>query len=441
MRIVDFINSDFKAYVNYDNERNIPHIMDGLKISQRKILYAFLEEIGYGKVVVERAAGRAATKTHYQHGATNMEDVMVHMAQTFPGSNNMNLLNPLGQFGTQMDKESSATRYISTQLNDNFKKLFDADDTAILVKQYSEGDEIEPETYVPKLPLLLINGSKGTGNGFASNILSYKPEDVKEAVQDYLKHGTIKKNLVPWMRGYKGTITKDAATGQVTYMGCLERRNSNTLVITELPPSMNLVKMKGILNKLVDQKFIKGYDNESTEKDGWKIVLDCPRSTAVDTDVSILFNKFKLIERETETLCVWRPGARIKIYKTVEQLLIDWVNFRLEYYEKRRLHLIKKYEDELSWLETKLVFIQFWNENATRLVKYDTDELYIQIEEHVTDVPELVERLLALRISSLSLDQVSALEKAIAAKKDELVATKATTGKTMMTKEVKEIKL
>lgn len=448
MKISNFINTGFKEYCNYDNERSIPHIMDGLKITQRKVLYAFVEHIGYQKIVCDKAGMRAADLTKYHHGATSMIDVLVKMNRDYPGSNNLPLFEKHGQFGTRLIHKASSERYISTKLNDTYKKLFDSSDNFILDKQYDDGDEIEPRFYLPKLPLLLINGSDGTGNGYASTTLQYHVDDVKNAVLEVLSHGLIQTNLTPYINGYYGSISKDHSTGQVTYLGSIERKGANTLIIHELTPSAELAGYKDVLNQLRIEKtgadkdlppLIKDYDNESTE-DEWKFIVEVPRSTMQLSDQELLV-KFKLIERTTENLTVWMPNGKLRKFNTVESLLEEWVRLRLEFYETRRLDQIERLVEETSWLQTKMKFIQHWNRDNTQLIKLNKSALVANIKQNVVSDDEFVARLLSIRISNLAIDEIKELQSEI----DKLTVTINVLGKTtsrkMMTAELKGLKL
>ena len=439
MSIKQFINTAFKDYADYDNNRNIPHLMDGLKISQRKILWTFIKDIGNQEIIVDRAAMRAAAFTFYKHGGQNLYDVITKMAQNFPGSNNVNLLEPNGQFGTRMINDASSPRYIKTKLNDNYKKLFDSEDFDILKPLIDEGEEVEPAFLLPKLPLSLINGSSGVGNGFAATYLQYNPKDIAKAVLDIMKYGEVKTKLTPWIKGFKGVIYKHPETQQVLYSGMVEKVNSNTLVITELPPKYELDGFKKILNALVEEKVIKDYENESTEK-AWRFVIDAPRSVT-SMEIPDLLDLFGLIQKETETLTAWLPDGNIRAYRTIEELLFDWVSYRLDYYETRRLNQIAKLDDEITWLSVKLKFINWWNSKADELVKLKKDDLRSEIMNSVTTHDEFVDRLMNTRIYNLSSDQVQALEDEINALTHEQGIFKAMTNVQIMTDEVKSLKL
>jgi DNA gyrase/topoisomerase IV subunit A len=443
MKIADFINGGFKNYAKYHNDRSLPHLMDGFKVTQRKVVYAFVDHIGYSSIVCDKAGMRAADLSKYHHGAISMIGVLVGMNQDFAGSNNLPLFQKDGQFGTRLNHEASSERYISTKLNDTFKKMFDPDDNHILESLFDDGDKIEPKFYLPRLPMLLINGCNGTGNGYKSNVLNYEANEVRMAVQEVLKTGLVQNKLTPFMNGFIGGISKDHATGQVTYEGIIERKNSTTLIITELPPSMQLAKYKEVLNKLMEKvdgnSFIKDYDNESTE-DAWRFVIDCPRSTTALTDVELLV-KFKLIEKDTETLVAWLPNDKLKVFASVENLVETWVEYRLGFYETRRLNKIARYNIDLDWLNIKLAFIKWWNANASDLVKLTKQTLRDKIRKEITADDGFTDRLLSIRISNLGLDEVTLLMKEISQIEDLIGVMENTTNRKMMDMEIKNIKL
>lgn len=446
MEITKFFNNEFRQFANYDNSTSLPSLMDGLKVTERKLLYAFIHHIGPNKIVVDKAGMRAADLTKYHHGAGNMMGVLVNMNQDFPGSNNLPLFKKSGQFGTRIDHDASSERYISTTLGSAHKKLFDPADNLFLKKQYDDGDEIEPEFFLPKLPLLLINGSKGTGNGYASHVLSYDPNEIKTAVEEVLATGLVQTKLTPFLNGYHGSVSKDHTTGQVTFEGSFERKGANTIIITELTPSRQMQSYKEILKELLQKQgktqdlppLIKDFENESTEA-GWRFIIDVPRSTAQMSDQE-LAKMFKLTERQTENLTVWLPNGKLKRFPNTESLIEAWVGYRLGYYEERRQDQLSRQNEELKWLKTKMQFIKWWNHSAEFLVTLKKVDLRHQVSQ-LTLNEDYIDRLLSIRISNLGLEEVQELEKDIMKITKLIEALELTTNKKMMVKELKELKL
>jgi DNA topoisomerase-2 len=117
----EFVNKELIHFSNYDIERSIPSICDGLKISQRKILYAAFKKNLYDKEIkVAQFCGYVMEHTSYHHGDASLQAAIIGMAQDFVGSNNINLFKPNGQFGTRIQggKDSGAHRkYLSNKIN------------------------------------------------------------------------------------------------------------------------------------------------------------------------------------------------------------------------------------------------------------------------------------------------------------------------------------
>lgn len=81
-------------------------------------------------------------------------------------------MNPIGQFGTwkQGGKDAASPRYIFTSMPKLTKTLFHTDDMNLLVYLYEEGKKIEPENYVPIIPMVLVNGAEGIATGYSTMI-------------------------------------------------------------------------------------------------------------------------------------------------------------------------------------------------------------------------------------------------------------------------------
>ena len=156
----DFIDKELIHFSNYDNTRSLPSICDGLKPSQRKVLYSVFKRKLKKGIKVAQLTGYVSEHSCYHHGEMSLNETIIGMAQDFVGSNNINLLFPDGQFGTRLlgGKDAGAPRYIWTYMSNITSVLFNSDDNAVLKYNEEEGQTIEPEWYIPILPLVLING-------------------------------------------------------------------------------------------------------------------------------------------------------------------------------------------------------------------------------------------------------------------------------------------
>jgi DNA topoisomerase-2 len=229
MRIKQFFDEEFKLFSVYDNIRSIPKA-DGFKPSQRKVIYGMLKRgENADEIRVETAANHISAVSDYHHGASSLIGTIAKMAQNFAGSNNVNLLMPNGQFGSRLDPAPGAGRYIYTELSKSFRQLFKKEDDVILEAQYSDEMQIEPKHYLPILPILLINGASGTGTGYATNILSYDPEDLKNNILAVL-NGKKPKEVLPFYRGFKGKVYRNEK--QTVIEGSYTLVNTTTIRIT-----------------------------------------------------------------------------------------------------------------------------------------------------------------------------------------------------------------
>ena len=181
----DFVNRELILFSVASNQRAIPSLVDGLKPGQRKILYsAFLKRLTR-EIKVAQLAGYVAEKSAYHHGEAALTSTIVGMAQSFVGSNNVNLLYPGGMFGTRLagGKDAASARYIFTNLCPIARTLFPPLDDPILTYLNDDGLDIEPEYYLPCIPMVLVNGSSGIGTGWSSSIPNYNPRDLVAALR------------------------------------------------------------------------------------------------------------------------------------------------------------------------------------------------------------------------------------------------------------------
>lgn len=407
MQIKHFINNQWVEYADYDNRRSLPHIMDGLKITQRKALCTALRlPKGDKPSKVSQFAAKAAADTAYHHGEVSMMNTVINLAQDFPGSNNYPLLEKHGQFGSRLSAEASSPRYIHTKLHPNFNKFFKPEDQDIVEYLYDDDDRIEPKYYIPAIPMLLINGADGVGNGFKSSILNYSVDSVVKALKEIIKHGEVRTPLIPYINGYTGTIEK--VDRQVIFKGTLKIVHTTKLHITELPPGYDNDKYKKVLNRLIDDKVIKDYQNHSTE-DKWDWTIDCPRdTTALGHDK--LLEKLGLIGKVSENFVGWGMDERAPMtFETPEKLLEYWYAERLKLYDKSLKHQIKVVKALIMKLDVKSRFVKWCLKNDFR--KLSKAEF---IAQSVAGVKRLTEEyaseLVAMPMYRITTDEVAKLE-------------------------------
>jgi hypothetical protein len=170
----EFVGKEFMSYYHHDIVHSIPSTINGLKLCQRKILHSALH-MTPGIHKLEALIGHICEQTAYYHGEHGLSLAIIGMAQDFLGSNNVNLLVPYGHFGCRHfgNKESGASRYLSCALSLITSILILSEDNLFLSYKVDDGHFIEPETFPPVLPLVLLNGARGVGTGWSTSIPCY----------------------------------------------------------------------------------------------------------------------------------------------------------------------------------------------------------------------------------------------------------------------------
>lgn len=204
----DFINREYVLFSNYDNERSIPHVVDGMKPSQRKVLFGCIKRKLRGEIKVAQLVGYVAEHSSYHHGEASLQGTIVNMAQNFCGSNNVNLLTPSGQFGTRRmgGKDAASPRYIFTKLETIARLIFHPDDDELLNYLKDDGANIEPEFYVPVIPMILVNGAEGIGTGWSTSVNNYDPREIIANLRRKIA-GEEMEVMLPSYGGFTGDVS------------------------------------------------------------------------------------------------------------------------------------------------------------------------------------------------------------------------------------------
>lgn len=430
LKISDFLNTGMRDFATYDTTISIPNLIDGLKVSQRKAIWTVLNHPK--TYTVEQLAALSSSYTRYHHGSTSLETVITGLAQNFTGSNNCNWLTPDGQFGNILSHDASSPRYISTSINSNWRQWFKKEDDIILEFELEDGEITEPKYFIPIVPTILFNGSSGIGTGYSTNIFAYNAKDVVKNVNLILT-GKEPEPLIPYYNGFKGKIEK--VNGQTIYYGAYEKVNATSLRITQLPIGYDLEKYKEILIKLMETGEIKDFDDHSTEE-AWDIIIYANREW-IKQHESIIFEKLKLVTKDTENFVVWDENQRIRRFDDPNQLIKHFVGWRVRKFDERRVKMISDYRVELAWLNEKRQFIQYFIDNTDYLVKLPKASL---VTELTTQKFVNIDRLLQIRVFNMTKDEIDKLDKEIANTSNKIDELERTTAKQMYLKELKALK-
>ena len=359
----DFFNKEFIHFSNDDVARSIPSLVDGLKPSQRKILYgSFLRKLDKGEVKVAQLAGFVSDKAEYHHGEMSLQQAIVGMAQNFVGSNNINILKPNGQFGTRLSgngKDSASARYIFTQLEDLTTIIFNKHDNPVLEKNYEDNVEVEPVVYCPIIPMILVNGAIGIGTGYSTDIPSHNPIEIINNLINMLG-GKKAKSMRPYWRGFNGKVKKVSKNNYEVH-GCYKVMKDN-LHITEIPVGIGITKFKENLEKKIDA------DNNSKKESTLSHITDNGTEKIVDITLHYRKNKMKndidftskynLVKKlATTNMHLYSCEGKIKKYKNVKEIMKEFYGYRLMMYVKRKDYMLNCLKEQLELLSNKVRFI------------------------------------------------------------------------------------
>lgn len=206
--------------------RSTPSIVDGLKECQRKVLTVVLKIPKEMKV--SQLKGRVSEKMHYRYGDDALYRTIVGMGNYCVGTNNIPLIKAKGQYDSRLGKKAAPDRYIYAAKSPVLKYLFRDEDKCILEYQYEDNDQIEPRHYYPILPIWAINGSRGIGTGFSTNIPAHNPVDVMKYIFWWLKLKTHQITASP-------TYVQDPETGEMKQGRIIEVKKDSTIVKKFIP--------------------------------------------------------------------------------------------------------------------------------------------------------------------------------------------------------------
>lgn len=436
-----FIHDELIHFSNADNLRSLPHLMDGLKPSQRKILFGCLKRGLKSEIRVAQLAGYVSEQAAYHHGEASLNSTIVGMAQTFVGSNNINLLVPIGQFGSRLlgGKDSASPRYIHTHLEPIVESLFRKEDSAILKYQEDDGLAVEPETYLPVVPLLAINGCVGIGTGFSTDIPPHHPMTIVKMLRDRLEgnYDTLDGLTVqPWWFGFKGQILP-SGDAWVTKGIYTFDDTKKTITITELPVGTWTKDYKVFLDTLAGgdgtaatgengKPILKSFD-DLYDDDTVRFVLymDADYYEDIKADMAEFEKRFKLTTTwRLSNMTCFNNEMQIVKYTCVGDMVEAFFEPRLKAYEDRRLKEMARLEREALEADAKARFLRGVLEGDIDLRRATDEEIVsammlhslppLSDETHPSSV-DAYDYLLRLRMDRVKASAIEDAEKAVMA--------------------------
>lgn len=436
VRYDDFVNKELVLFSRADLQRSIPSVVDGLKTSQRKVLFACLKRKLFQDIKVAQLSGYVSEHAAYHHGEASLATTIVGLAQDFVGSNNANILVPSGQFGTRLQggKDHASPRYIFTRLAPVCRAIFPEADDSLLDYLEDDGQSIEPSFYLPVIPLVLVNGADGIGTGWSTSIPNYNASDVIANVRRHLADEPIVE-MHPWYRGFRGTVELcgDSTVTSKKYKvkGKFERKDDGTLVITELPLRTWTGDYKEFIESLMVAKppktpLVTDYKEHHTDSSVRFEIKLSPGNEDINVEAAFKLSK----QLSTTNMHCFDPQGAITKYSTAEDILNAFVPVRLEAYEKRRLALISETTQELKKISNRARFITLIISRELSLSEKKKEVVVKELEALGFDAfSDTYDYLLNMPLMSLTRERHAALMNEKAAKEEELRALEATTCK------------
>lgn len=390
LKCSDFINNDWLNY-SYDAcLRALPSVVDGLKPSQRKVLYVLLNNFKSGKSNTEenithfkkvfQVTGEVAQKGYYHHGDNSLNETIIKMAQDYCGSNNLPLLAYNGSFGSRdmNGDDAGAPRYISTTIHEVARYIFPKEDDILLTLSIEDNVKVEPIYYVPIIPMLLINGATGIGTGFSTKIMKHNALQIIEAVKNKLQNN--KYELYPKYNYYKGNIeklkNKYIIHGKYNIVNKMVGLICNVIVnVTEIPFDVSKQDFIKQLQSLYVNGIIKDYkENKSDSINDFNFVIIYPDNISVER---------KQIEKDllltssisTANMNAFNSKGCLTKYETTKDIFIEWYNTRLNLYKTRKQYIINEYRKNINILRNKCNFIEKIVSSEIDIGKNTKDEL------------------------------------------------------------------
>lgn len=349
----DYIKDTSREYSIYVCEsRAIPKVSDGLKDAQRKALWLIRNK--GDKIKTVSLAGEMISSGLYLHGDQSAAGSISMLAA--PYVNNVPLLEGIGAFGTRVAPVEGigAPRYTYVKRGKSVQELMFHDLDIIPLKENYDGSVMEPQHFLPLIPTVLLNGVSGIAVGWSTEILPRSFKSILDATINVLEGKKVKR-ISPAYERYDVGV-KHLEDNSWEFTGKIQKLDSSTIKVTELPPDLTLEKFKERLNVLEDENKINNYSDRSTKV--IDITVKFARGQIKDWSDEKIIDFLKMRQKKTERIVVidWN-GSSIRQYESAEKLLTDFVAWRLGWYEKRYQHLLDKDTSELMfWKGMKACF-------------------------------------------------------------------------------------
>jgi DNA topoisomerase-2 len=433
-KLSDIAQNEMKEFARYTIEsRAIPNMIDGLKPVQRFYLYSSIKNTPKDFKKVSAVSG-VVSDYGYNHGEASAAGAGQLMAAEW--NNNICLVEGRGSFGTRQVQEAGAARYVYTRLHSNFHKYIKDID---LSPSHIDPEHEPPAFYIPVIPLVLANGTRGIATGFATNILPRSEKDLTKACKEYVQKGKISKRLVPSFPDFKGKVEFDPNGNRWLCIGMHDRPSPTKIIITEIPYGYDRESYVKILDKLEEDGDILGYEDQCSAE-GFKFEVKLKNATAktLNTDEKVN-KKFKLEKPMPENITVIDSNNKLKEFDDERNLIKEFCDYRLTTLQKRIDLNIQKCTENCRWLTVKMEFIKAVLEDQIIFKNKGKEEVIKQILKTTSAIETDGDRLLRMNILSLTKEMIKTLFEELKAEKDTLKYWNETTSKDQFLSDLNDI--
>jgi DNA topoisomerase-2 len=342
------------------------------------------------------------------------------MAQDFVGSNNIPLLAKDGQFGSRLHlgKDAANGRYIFTKMTPLTRLLFPEDDDELYPYTLDDGDRVEPDYYVPILPMILVNGCRtGIGSGWSCNVPLYNPIRLVTCVHTWLDRESsvfVLPPLIPFYHGFRGRIEALSDTKFRTH-GIIEedktegrrKKASETHRITEIPVDVSIDRYKESMERLLEEKKIKSFKNYSspnqavfafTPADGFQ---PSEENLNLTSDISIT------------NMVLFTDQGKLQKYETLTDIFEVYCKKRFEIYTRRKAHLIARLESLLHKEQLRSRFLEDVITGRVEVFRKKEDEILRQLQRLGYPTEDDLAFLLTIPLRQFTVEALTTLQEKI----------------------------
>lgn len=453
-KVSDFYKEEVPSYASYDLIRKCSSYIDGFKNAHRKIIWTMLENFGNPntRTKTSQMSAQVSLRSMYLHGETNLDGSLCTLAQSFVGANNYPLIIGHGNFGTRFSPDPAASRYTYVSISPLVSKLYELD-KPLCPSQEFEGSKIEPVFYVPVFPTLFLNGSDGISTGYKQTIFPRNPREILKYIRAVLnKDGKVPNinKALPWFKGFLGEtklIKEKDANGNVSEKvmnyGVIEKVNSNTLHITEIPITYTYASYIKVLDTLEEKGTIEGYDDLSDPKtDKFEFTIKVKRAFfESNSDEDSWIKIFGLAKPLNEQLNCIQGDNRIRDFKSIKDIIDMFISVRLDYYTKRKEYLLKKYFDEIKLDASRYVWCKGIIDETIVIKNKKKDDIVKVLEktDKIVKKDDSYNYLLNMPLSSITKEKMIELAEKIKGLKDKIKELQKKTIEEMWLNDLDEI--